>query len=452
MGRCASEARALIEKMAANQSSWPESNRPEPSRGLYQVPTSVSHDARIDSLSIQVKELSKLMKQDLRTKGKQALHEAAECEEKAYDDQKCPQVAEYSNEEAQNPAEVFYMAGRNAPQFQQFQKGQVQGPAGPRPQQQFQRPQQFAAQQYVQGGYHPHHQQYNQTPHFPQQAHAFAQPPTAAQVPLSLEELWRNTERANQEFQRNTSASIKMLEVQVGQIAEALKLKQKGTLPGTVETVPNQAKAIETRGGKRTQSPPLPDRGMNQSSSPIVANMPVQDEITQIPSKEQGPSQPRATPAAQESDPKEKDIAQPLVRAPFPARFGKKDNSKEFDKFVHTFRSLQITIPFADALSQMPHYAKFIKDIINRKRAFPDEVAAVQLESVCSAVFKEDLPKKLSDPGSFIISYIIGNLEPIRALCDLGASNGSLELEDKKNSAEASDDIQAPTESIEQAN
>ncbi|XP_051145026.1 uncharacterized protein LOC127260975 [Andrographis paniculata] len=293
MGRCASEARALIEKMAANQSSWPESNRPEPSRGLYQVPAFVSHDARIDSLSIQVKELSKLMKQDLRNKGKQALHEAVECEERAYEDQQGPQVAECSNDEAQNPAEVIYMAGRNAPQFQQFQKGRAQGPAGPRRQQQFQRPQQFATQQYHQGGYYPHQQQYYQIPHFPQQAPAFTQPPTAAQAPQSLEELWRNTERANQEFQRNTFASIKMLEVQVGQIAEALKLKQKGTLPRTVETVPNQAKAIETRGGKRKQSPPLPDRGIDQSPSSIVTNVPVQDELKQIPSKEEGLSQPR---------------------------------------------------------------------------------------------------------------------------------------------------------------
>ncbi|XP_051141296.1 uncharacterized protein LOC127258489 [Andrographis paniculata] len=377
MGRCASKARALIEKMAANQSSWPESNRPEPSRGLYQVPASVSHDARIDSLSIQVKELSKLIKQDLRNKGKQALHKAAECEERAFEDQQGPQVAECSTKEAQNPTEVYYMAGINAAQFQQFQKWQAQGPARLRPQQQFQRPQQFAAQQYHQGGYYPNQQQYFQAPHFPQQAPAFAQPPTAGQAPLSLEELWRNTERANQEFQRNISASTKMLEIQVGQIAEAIKLKQKGTLPGRVETVPNQAKAIETRGGKRTQSPPLPDIGINHSPNPFVANMPVQDEDTQIPTGEEGPSQPRAIPAARVPEPKEKGPAQPLAQAPFPTRLGKKDNSKRSDKFVHTFRSLQITIPFSDALSQMPHYAKFIKDIINRKRAFPDEAAAV---------------------------------------------------------------------------
>ncbi|XP_051140018.1 uncharacterized protein LOC127257625 [Andrographis paniculata] len=201
-----------------------------------------------------------------------------------------------------------------------------------------------------------------------------------------------------------------------------MKLKEKGTLPGTVETVPNQAKVIETRGGKRMQSPPQPDRGTNPSSTSIVANLPVQDGVIQIPTEEEGPSKPQAIPAARVPEPKEKGPAQPLARAPFPTRLGKKDNSKEYDKFVHTFRSLKVTIPFADALSHMPHYAKFIKDIINLKQAFPDEAAAVQLESVCSAVFKEDLPKKLSDPGSFIIIFSIGNLEPIRALCDLGAN------------------------------
>ncbi|XP_051115692.1 uncharacterized protein LOC127240884 [Andrographis paniculata] len=185
-----------------------------------------------------------------------------------------------------------------------------------------------------------------------------------------------------------------MLEIQVGQIAKAMKLKQKGKLPGTVETVPNQAKAIETRGGKRTQSPPLPNRGINHSSTPIVANVPVQDEVIQIPFEEEGPSKPQAIPAARVPEPKEMGPAQPLARAPFPTPLGKKENFKEFDKF----------------------------DIINRKRASPDEAATVQLESVCSAVFKENLLKKLSDPGIFIIICTIGNLEPIRALCDLGAS------------------------------
>ncbi|XP_051147538.1 uncharacterized protein LOC127262769 [Andrographis paniculata] len=256
-----------------------------------------------------------------------------------------------------------------------------------------------------------------------------------------------------------------MLEIQIGQIAEAMKLKQKGMLLGIVETVPNQENAIETRGGKHNHHRCQ----------------------TKIPSEEEGPSQPRTIPAARVPEPKEKGSAQPLARVPFPTRLGKKDNSKEFDKFVHTFCSLQITIPFADALSQMPHYAKFIKDIINRKRAFPDEAAAVQLESVCSAVFKEDLPKKLSDLGSFIIICTIGNLEPIWALCDLGATlrqpqeencdfinalneistfenfitlenlegisdNGLFELEDEENSVEASEETPALTEFIERAN
>ncbi|XP_051152002.1 uncharacterized protein LOC127265984 [Andrographis paniculata] len=41
MGRCASEMRALIEKMVANKTSWPETRRPEPSMGLYQVTNEV---------------------------------------------------------------------------------------------------------------------------------------------------------------------------------------------------------------------------------------------------------------------------------------------------------------------------------------------------------------------------------------------------------------------------
>ena len=36
------------------------------------------------------------------------------------------------------------------------------------------------------------------------------------------------------------------------------------------------------------------------------------------------------------------------------------------------FKKLEINIPFAEALAQMPNYAKFMKDIINKKRKLDD--------------------------------------------------------------------------------
>ncbi|XP_016164495.1 uncharacterized protein LOC107607017 [Arachis ipaensis] len=69
----------------------------------------------------------------------------------------------------------------------------------------------------------------------------------------------------------------------------------------------------------------------------------------------------------------------------------------------------------------MPTYAKFIKDILSNKRDWR-EAEIVIITKECSAVIQRNLPEKLQDPGSFIISCTIRNTCIKKALCDLGAS------------------------------
>ncbi|XP_010247294.1 PREDICTED: uncharacterized protein LOC104590358 [Nelumbo nucifera] len=75
----------------------------------------------------------------------------------------------------------------------------------------------------------------------------------------------------------------------------------------------------------------------------------------------------------------------------------------------------------SDALAQMPHYAKFSKEILANKRKLGD-VATVALNEECSAILLNKLPQKLKDPWSFTIPCTIGSLKINKALCDLGAS------------------------------
>ena len=88
---------------------------------------------------------------------------------------------------------------------------------------------------------------------------------------------------------------------------------------------------------------------------------------------------------------------------------------------MEVFKKLQINIPFAEALEQMPSYVKFMKDILSRKRRLSD-IETVNLTEECSAILQRKFPQKLKDPGSFIIPCKIGNSIFKRALCDLGAS------------------------------
>ena len=85
------------------------------------------------------------------------------------------------------------------------------------------------------------------------------------------------------------------------------------------------------------------------------------------------------------------------------------------------FKKIEINIPFAEALAQMPNYAKFLKDILSKKRRFAEE-GVVSLTATCSVVIQRSLPVKMQDPGSFTIPYTIGNVEFKKALCDSGAN------------------------------
>ena len=37
------------------------------------------------------------------------------------------------------------------------------------------------------------------------------------------------------------------------------------------------------------------------------------------------------------------------------------------------FKKMEVNIPFSEALTKMPHYAKFMKDILSRKRKIVEE-------------------------------------------------------------------------------
>src|ERR1044072_4164238 len=112
-------------------------------------------------------------------------------------------------------------------------------------------------------------------------------------------------------------------------------------------------------------------------------------------------------------------------KVPFPVF--SKDNAKkklerQFSKFVSMFKKLNVDIPFSEVLEKMPQYAKFMKEILSKKRKLSDEDATVELTEEVSAIIQQKLPPKLKDPGSFTLPVEIGNIKVGRALCDLGAS------------------------------
>ncbi|XP_073137280.1 uncharacterized protein [Henckelia pumila] len=147
---------------------------------------------------------------------------------------------------------------------------------------------------------------------------------------------------------QNQDASIKNLENQIGQLAKSISSRDQGTLPSDTEKNPKeQVKAIELRSGKTVEP--------EQKS--------------------------------------EKEPQTALKKAKLDSQFG---------KFLEVFKKLNINIPFADALMQMPSYAKFLKEILSNKRKL-EEHAMICLTENCSALVQTKIPQKKNDPGSFSI-------------------------------------------------
>ncbi|KAG9450467.1 hypothetical protein H6P81_010432 [Aristolochia fimbriata] len=141
-----------------------------------------------------------------------------------------------------------------------------------------------------------------------------------------------------------------------------------------------------------------------------------------------------ALPSNSEIDPKEQVKAitlrsgktleehQPQEQPPMEAEGAQKgEEEKEKEK------NLQINIPLLEALKQIPLYGKFLKEVLSGKRKI-EEKGTVVLNENCSATLKNELPRKLKDPGSFTIPCEIGSNKFANALCDLGASVNLMSL------------------------
>ena len=108
-------------------------------------------------------------------------------------------------------------------------------------------------------------------------------------------------------------------------------------------------------------------------------------------------------------------------QVPFPQRLQKENLEEQFSGFLDMFKKIEINIPFSEALTQMPLYGKFMKEILSRKIKIAEE-GIVSLTATYSALIQNSLLEKMQDPSSFTIPCEIGHADMGRALCDSRAS------------------------------
>ncbi|XP_016558117.1 uncharacterized protein LOC107857828 [Capsicum annuum] len=120
---------------------------------------------------------------------------------------------------------------------------------------------------------------------------------------------------------------------------------------------------------------------------------------------------------------KEKEVVVTTISKPpppFPQRLKKKMDDAKFSKFMAMLKQLTVNLPLEEAREQILGYAKFMKDLLMKKRV-------VRYKSVdnlhhCSAISTRSLVQKKDGPGAFNIPCTIESLNFAKALCDLGMS------------------------------
>ncbi|KAI3815551.1 hypothetical protein L1987_15222 [Smallanthus sonchifolius] len=92
-----------------------------------------------------------------------------------------------------------------------------------------------------------------------------------------------------------------------------------------------------------------------------------------------------------------------LTRVLYPARLMQQKYAKDYGHFLELFKHLKINLPFVEALQHMPKYAKFLKDLLSKKKK-PEDLSTITLNERCSAVVQNKPPEKLADLGVFTIT------------------------------------------------
>ncbi|GJW91216.1 reverse transcriptase domain-containing protein [Tanacetum coccineum] len=236
----------------------------------------------------------------------------------------------------------------------------------------------------------------------------------------------RNMQNQGQNLQSQMANLTDMLSKFV--TANTASTSGSGTLPGNTVTNPKEdLKGITTRSGVTIQGP----KAVNHDTEVTKDTMPpanngstedVQPPVVQIQSRNPNP-EPNVAP-----------VVTPVPKAsiPFPSRRNderrKEKANDQIEKFYEIFRDLSFEISFTDALmlmpkfaSTMPKFASTLKTLIGNKEKL-SELARTPLNENCSAVILNKLPKKLGDPGRFLIPCEFTGITTCNALADLGAS------------------------------
>ncbi|XP_070006191.1 uncharacterized protein [Nicotiana sylvestris] len=233
------------------------------------------------------------------------------------------------------------------------------------------------------------------------------------------------------------NTSICNLEFQLEQISRALNTSPKGALPSDMVVNPKSgnntghAMVVTTNSEKDRDAPTSSQRKLVDDEQVVqedkILNNVVQanDQVWIDIDDNVEEAQEKVNPSRKHIVDKLKSIMQkakapmPMPPPPYPQWLAKKNGENKFKKFIYMMKNLSINVQLVEALKKMPSYAKFMKDLVTKKRSI--NCATIKMNHQVSSIVHSMAPK-LEDPGTFTIPCTIRSAEFAKALCDLEAS------------------------------
>nr|GEZ53067.1 DNA-directed DNA polymerase [Tanacetum cinerariifolium] len=195
-----------------------------------------------------------------------------------------------------------------------------------------------------------------------------------------------------------------------------------GTLPSNTITNPKEdLKGITTQSGVAYQGPsiPTPSKVVKQGAKVT------KDQVQTPSSQSTAPVQPLVAQPETQTPVSEPVVTPVSVPIPYPLR---RDNERrrdqaneQIEKLYEIFKEMSFEISFTDALILMPKFPSTLKALIRNKEKL-SETARTPMNEHCSVVILNKLPRKLGDPGKFLIPYEFPGMDECLALANLGAS------------------------------
>ena len=218
--------------------------------------------------------------------------------------------------------------------------------------------------------------------------------------------------------------SMKDMKAQMGHVVEVVNMSKRepGNFPSnTINPRNEHLKAITLRSGREIQGAEV---GKQTDQSASARKEDSERSLEELESGVDAEGFASARSKVSERSHHQKAEVETFVREypppPFPQRLKKNKDEQGLAKFVDHLRKLSITIPFTEALTKIPSYAKFMKELLMNKSKV--KLENVMLTEVVKTMMHKTLPPKLKDGGAFHIPCVIGTKFFGKALCDLGAS------------------------------